>query len=347
MYELYSKWSLPTTYMIGNPAELVEDKIPQMTAFRFVEGEYVEYSERPYHQLTDGQVMYSISPLDRELITRVAMSKYVTEKQLYEYMHLQGRKEYRNQIAQHLKKLVNLRVLQECCLRRPEDTSALSGIPCFRLDYWGRIIALEENVPFHTGNVYVSKGKKKRDELKEDTALEIKRILAANRIMLGLLKSEVSMERFGFVETFRPLENRRYPSSDSKAPIMRVPLNVAIDLSLVFAYEVVRDCQEELERLGNKMKRYYSLEASIEYLMDNVHGYEDAPQLIICGESWEHNLRIKKYLKERNLWDFKIPIYFTEDLLNLQDSNQSVYEITESKEKKWYEMKTVKKISAA
>lgn len=347
MYELYSKWSLPATYMIGNPEELVPDKMPQVTSFRFIEGECVAYSERPYYQLTDGQVMYSIGSLDRELITRVAMSKYVTEKQLYEYMHLQGRKEYRNQIAHHLKKMVNLRVLQECCLRRPEDTSAVSGIHCFRLDYWGRIIALEENVPFHTGNVYVSKGKKKRDELKEDTALEIKRILAANRIMLGLLKGEVSIERFGFVETFRPVENRKYASSDRKAPIMRVPLNVAVDSSLVFAYEVVRDCQEELKRLGEKIIRYYSLEASLEYLMDNVHGYEDTPQLVICGESWEHNLRIKKYLKENNLWDFKIPIYFTEDLLNIQNSEQSVYEITENKEKKWYEMKTVKKIFVA
>lgn len=353
MYELYSKWSIVSTYEAGNAEELLIDRMPEKSLYRYIEGETVKVDCKKKGILNERLLKSCIGTLDREITARVAMSKYLTASQIYEYMHLQGFEETKDQVVNHIRKLVNYRVLQECCLMPPGEIEKGSTLSCYRLDYWGRIIALEEEVPFHREILYISHrrrvelGQEKNMEIYEDSAIKIKRILAANMILLNMLKTGVDMNRFGFLETFRPVEDRGWSQRHGNVPIVRTALNVVFDKAKIRAYEIVRDCPEAYGKLADKIRRYYCLESSWDYLMDNYHGYDDVPQMVICGESWVHNMKIKEFLMQSGLWDERLPILFTEDLLNLENTAQSVYAIAENGECIWEAMSGVKKFYVA
>ena len=52
----------------------------------------------------------------------------------------------------------------------------------------------------------------------------------------------------------------------------------------------------------------------------------------------EHNRKIVEYLKSQNLWNSEDVILFTEDLLNIKDTLQSIYEITGEEGIRWYRL---------
>lgn len=118
--------------------------------------------------------------------------------------------------------------------------------------------------------------------------------------------------------------------------MIRTAANVRIDEESVLAYEVVRDTPDSYEKLLNKIERYYNLVNNEEYLASNFHGDTAYPQMIICGQSLEHNIKIAEYLRENGLWREEDPILFTEDLLNMKRSRVSIYALGEDNTQSWY-----------
>ena len=93
--------------------------------------------------------------------------------------------------------------------------------------------------------------------------------------------------------------------------MLRTAAYVRIDEESVLAYEVVRDTPDSYEKLMSKIERYYNLVNNAEYLASNFHGDTAYPQMIICGESLEHNIKIAEYLRENNMWRGEDPVLFT------------------------------------
>lgn len=150
----------------------------------------------------------------------------------------------------------------------------------------------------------------------------------------GYLLAREAGIRFGIMETFKA--ETEHENLDGC--IIRTAATVKIDAESVLAYEVVRDSADSLEKLADKIRRYYKMIHSRKYSEANYHGDDTVPQLVICGESLKHNRKIMKFLRGEGLWDEDDTILFTEDLLNMKDSLKSIYEITDREEIRWYQL---------
>lgn len=59
-------------------------------------------------------------------------------------------------------------------------------------------------------------------------------------------------------------------------------------------------------------------------------------QMIICGESRNHNIKIAEYLRANGMWSEENTILFTEDLLNMKRSLVSIYALADDNTQNWY-----------
>lgn len=336
MPNLNLKWNLPETYNMGNQAKAMRQKLPTVPAFRFIENEELRVQTKGYFTFEDKDKSKWIDELDEEILTRVAMSKYVTVRQLHEFMCLAGMTDSKDKVERRVKKLVRCRVLRECHLTIPEQEE--HGLHCYKLDHWGFMFARELGVHFHKGNAYYSPRRTKENGVDEDTPVDVKRILMANQIILGLLKSHVALRRFGIMETFRPICDDAACFDGPTNTLFRPTMNIQIDDYSILAYEVIRDFPEAYEKIEEKFRRYINLVESSQYGASNYHNYKEVPQIIYCGESLEHNCKVRAYLQEKGLLEKGVTVLFTEDLLNIQNSSQSIYEIKEDGSRVWYQL---------
>jgi len=58
--------------------------------------------------------------------------------------------------------------------------------------------------------------------------------------------------------------------------------------------------------------------------------------MVICGESLKHNIKIAEFLRNNGMWKKEDPLFFTEDLLNMNHSLVSLYALTEDNSQIWY-----------
>ena len=204
---------------------------------------------------------------------------------------------------------------------------------CYELEYKGHEIAVAKRVDFHSGNQFVGSERRQRENW-YPTAEEIKRILVGNTIITNMLYNGCSMKRFGILETMRP--NQELPITNNC--ILRTAANVLLDDESQLLYEVVRSAPGALEKLGDKVKRYYALIKSETYLETNYYGYKAIPQLVICGENYEHNLEIKRYLGSHGLYSEEDSLLYTEDLLHMKKTLKNLYELDEKGNQSWYRL---------
>ncbi len=269
-----------------------------------------------------------IDEKDIAIIEEVARSKFLTSLQIFEYVKLRGIDVKRPRLRKRILKLIKMRVLQENEMILQNKTR---GVKYYELDIKGYQLAKEQGVMFNMGNRYLPFSRKKELGIQDDPH-DVKRILVGNQIVLGLLLSNAKMERFGIMETMC------IEAQELNGCIIRTAATVKIDSESVLAYEVVRDCPDAYIKLADKVQRYYKMLHNRSYLIGNHHGDTSYPQLVICGESLEHNLKIARYLQSEKLWSREDTILFTEDLLNMQDSLKSIYEIKENQEICWYRL---------
>lgn len=317
------------TYSYVTNADAEKTEIPEKAVFAAVEGEYIVPTLLPKEYSSVDEILAKIDETDLAIIEEIGRSKFLNSLQIYELLSLRGISINRNNLRKKTMKLMRYRVIRESVIMAPKVEK---GIRYYEVEGKGFVIARERGVLFHSGNSYMSYAKRLEQD-KIDTPSSVKRILAGNMVVINALKNGVRMLRFGINETFL-VENEDGCVIDGA--ILRVPATIKIDDNSVLAYEVVRNTPDALEKLTDKVERYYSLLHNERYLFSNHHGDTNVfPQLIICGESLEHNKKIANYLRTMDLWREEDPILFTEDLLNIRDSVKSIYELKDE-ERIWY-----------
>lgn len=155
-----------------------------------------------------------------------------------------------------------------------------------------------------------------------------------NMIVLANLMNGAECDRFGIMETMRPVQE--LPITDGC--IIRTATNIQLDDESILLYEVVRSTPHAMRKLANKINRYYKLINDVRYRQSNYYGYKSVPQLVICGESYEHCIKIDKYLRSRELISEKDSLLYTEDLFYVQQTLQNLYELDEDGQRTWYSL---------
>lgn len=324
----YTKWNDPKTY--GRmTADLAAYAVPENSIFVAREDERIEHSRVQYCMTSVDELRELLDIIDHAIVEAVAVSKYLNYLQIFEFVTLRGYDTDRTKLRKRILKLMKYRVIQE---NEMVSAGAEHGLKYYELDYFGYQLAMEHGVNFHMGNRYVSFSKRREKGMPDDTACDVKRILVGNQIILNLLMSNTQMERFGIMETMRATDLEQAGSSC----IIRTAANVKIDNASMLAYEVVRDTPDSYEKLMSKLDRYYNLIRNEAYLESNYHGDASYPQMIICGESRDHNVKIAEYLRANGKWREENTILFTEDLLNMKRSLVSIYALADDNSQMWY-----------
>ena len=324
----YTKWNDPKSYS-RMTTELAEFVVPETPIFAARDNEHIKHTFVQYCMISEDEIQKLLDDKDIAIVEAIAVAKYLNSLQIYEYITLRGFDISRPRLRKRILKLMKYRVIQE---NEMVPNGSEHGLKYYELDYYGYMIAVEGGVVFHMGNRYVSYSKRQEKGIPNDTPCDVKRILIGNQIVLNLLMSNAQMQRFGIMETMRA-SNLELAGGNC---MFRTAANVRIDETSVLAYEVVRDTPESYEKLIKKLERYYELVHNKEYLASNFHGDTAYPQMIICGESLEHNIKIAKYLKANGMWREEDPILFTEDLLNMKRSLVSIYALTEDYTQSWF-----------
>lgn len=332
----YSKWNDPKCYT-RMTAELAEYAVPENPIYAARDGEYIEHTFVQCCITNVDELHDLLDDTDNAIIEAIAIAKYLNSLQIYEYITLRGFDVARPRLRKRILKLMKYRVIQE---NEMVYAGFEHGLKYYELDYFGYILATESGVNFHIGNRYVPYSKRREKGIPDDTPCDVKRILVGNQIILNLLMSNTQMQRFGIMETMRA-SNLEQAGGNC---MLRTAAYVRIDEGSILAYEVVRDTPCSYQKLTSKIERYYNLVNSAEYLASNFHDDNAYPQIIVCGESFEHNIRIAEFLRENGMWRGEDPILFTEDLLNMKRSLVSIYALEEDNSQKWYTLPQNKSI---
>lgn len=306
------------------------DHIPDIPVYAAREGEEVFMTVLPFNGVPVDEIEESFDAVDYAVIEELGRSKFLSSLQIYQYIGLRGFKVQRQGIRNRLNKMMKLRVVREYELTTPE---AERGLKVYDLDYKGFRIARHRGVLFHKGNRYLSNTKKQELDA-FDTAEDIKRILVGNMIVLAALMNGVACERFGIMETMRPVQEL----SITDGCIIRTAVNIQLDEESILLYEVVRSMPHAMRKLADKVNRYYTLINNSCYRENNYYGHKVVPQLIICGENYEHCVKIDQYLRSRGLISETDSLLYTEDLFYVRQTLQTLYELDETGNRTWYSL---------
>lgn len=306
------------------------DHVPDIPVYAAREGEEVFMTILPFNGMLIEEIEESFDAVDFAVVEELGRSKYLSSLQIYQFIGLRGLTVHRQGIRNRLNKMMKLRIVREYELKTLE---AERGLKVYDLDYKGFQIARHRGVIFHKGNRYLSNTKKQELDA-FDTAEDIKRILVGNMISLADLMNGVACERFGIMETMRPTQE--LPITDGC--IVRTAANIQLDEESILLYEVVRSTPHAMRKLADKVRRYYTLINDNRYRENNYYGHKAVPQLIICGESYEHCVKINQYLHSRGLISETDSLLYTEDLFYVQQTLQTLYELDAAGNRIWYSL---------
>ena len=283
-------------------------------------------------QSNDGNVSATnpvmLDDVDKAIIEEIARSKYISALQIYRFVKLRGLQLKRENTNKRLKKLVNHGYVKEYRIIRESITN---GLKVYEVDSKGMNLAIQNGVIFHKGNRFYSDFVKKEKGIVENPT-DMKRVLVGNMIVQGLLMNQAKLEWFGIQETFH---NTDQDEIDAGC-IIRTAASITIDNDSILLYEVVRNGPDSMDKLCEKLERYYAIVRSPSFIKDNLYGFTSLPQLVICGETYEHNLEIDRYIRNNNMWSEQDTLLYTEDLLHIQPTLVNLYELDEMGNRKWY-----------
>lgn len=306
------------------------DKIPDKPVYSAREDEEVFLTVLPFNATPIEEIEQKFDDVDFAMIEEIARSKYLSSLQVYQFVRLRGLHVQRAGSDRRLKKMMKLRVIREYEIKAPDT---LRGLKVYDLDFKGFQIARQRGVTFNKGNQYISTRKKQELAL-FDTAEDMKRILVGNMIILADLMNGVALDRFGIMETMRLVQ--KLPVMDGC--ILRTAANIQLDEESILLYEVVRSTPHSMRKLADKVTRYYTLANHPRYRENNYYGHASVPQLVICGESYEHCVKIDQYLRSRDLINEKDSLLYTDDLLYVQRTLQNLYELDKDGHRTWYRL---------
>lgn len=325
-----TKWNNPENYKRVTTELLPKETVlPKTSIFALRKKDQLKHYYVQPCETTIEMLHERLDTIDIAIVETIATVKQVTLPQLYAYITLKSFDVTLTDFSERINTLLIYRVIQANDIVHSHEDN---GLRYYELDYFGYQLALANGLPFHAGNRYISYSNRKANGLLLDTACDVKRILVGNQIILNLLINQAPMKRFGIMETFR-CTDVLYGENHC---LVRTTANVCIDDTSMLAYDVVRDTPTSYENLKDKIVRYYSLIHNTAYLESNYYNFTSYPQLVICGESLEHNIKIADYLRANGLWSKDDTILFTEDLLNMNHSLVSIYALEDDNSQTWY-----------
>ena len=308
----------------------VRQRVHDKAAYATEDNEIVNRVMTPYCYTPAEKIRSMLDEADIAIIEEVARSKYLASLQIYQYLGLRGIRLQRTGLRNRIKKMVKFHILREYEITRQ---GAEAGLRYYELGGLGFLIARERGVAFHKGNCFLKEQTRIDQGVVEDP-VKVKRVLAANMVILGLLRNGAAMDGFAFNETVRPIQDG--PITDDC--ILRTQGMFWINEDSVFLVEVVRSTPNGMRKIADKVSRYYALVNNNAYLAENAHGHRALPQLIICAESPEHARKIDAYLRNKGLWSERDTILYTHDLLYMKDTLRTFYELTEDGTQVWYSL---------
>ena len=343
MLNFNTKWNYANTYMVQ---PYLFNHLLEVPALHYMEGEMVKEMKQPFNKKSEKEMMNLFDKTDQEIIFRVAMSKYLLIDQIHQYLWLSGIRISSGDICRRLRKLIMTRTIKQ--VEIVDSQTECKKLDCYKLDYWGGRFVFYRGMYLHKGIKYLPY-KSAKVQGKLDTSADIKRILAANQILLNLLKDKVDMGCFGFMETLRPQTEDYDFYEKGIAPLVRPQLSVVLHQSevltenmaspLLFCYEIVRNQPDAMDKLVEKMGRFAALDDNENYPSKNYHSYAKEACLVLCGESESHNRVIYEFLQKSGFFQSNNKIFFTDDKL-IRKGITAVYEIKEDGVILWHELRT-------
>lgn len=303
-------------------------RVHDKAVFAVEDGEVVARRPAPYCYTPVEKIRSMLDEVDVAIVEEVARSKYLVSLQIFQYLGLRGFQLHRPGLRNRINKLVKFHVLREYEILRE---GATSGLRYYELDGLGFLIARERGVEFHKGNRFL-KGQTKAELGIVEDAVAVKRVLAANMVILGLLRNGAVMDGFAFNETIRPMQEAPITNDC----ILRSQGMLWVGDDSIFLIEAVRSAPESLNKIADKVSRYYALVNNATYLASNAHGHTALPQLVICAESPEHARQIDRHLREKGLWSETDTLLYTHDLVFMKNTLRIFYELKENGTQVWY-----------
>ena len=319
----YSEYNDPLFYRNAEEEEMLDMPLIPANYFKTEKNEEVfpvhcgRMKRKPPEEMDR-----TLDNIDREIICIAALAKYVIPYQIYTYLKLKGADISRNSLNERLQKLAQKGIL---FIRDVRGLGEQVRVRVYMVTRLGEKIAGIHGIFFHKGN-------KASYYDSNIEAADVKKYLMGNQIIINLLLNNASMIRFGIAETVR-IESEYVETGDC---IFRPTVEVWIDDDSVLAFEVACDMPEKYIKLADKVRRYYLCMDREDYLLANFHADLAYPQLVICGENFEHNKKIVKFLNENALWREEHPILFTENHLHVNGTLTTIYTIDADGKQQWF-----------
>ena len=254
------------------------------------------FFRKPDSYLTEEEVNALIESGDLDatcvqITCLVASGLYLTEPQIRAHLALRGEVLTPEELKEKIDLLLRCNFLRrvECCLR------SRVTLACYCTGVQGNAVAKSADVHLHRGNCYMSK--QKRMQLNKgvvDEPQEIKRVVQANMVILGLLNAGIPMAHYGIRETLRTDDGG---ISDS---IVRTIGTMQLDRANHLVLEVIRK-DSDWEAVWSKIDRFSRMIKRPDFLETVTISLEGLPQLIVCGEDDTHNRQIHQMLERRGI----------------------------------------------
>lgn len=325
VYNDFTKITNPRYYRNTNGSLLSwEDYWPPL--FRMEEGDTLSKTFVSSNSVPSKDILENLLPHEVAAIEEIARSKFLTSFQIFQFLNLRGYSVSHTALKEILYKLVELKVLQEYTLSNSDDSLTC----CYCLDRKGCTIAQLCGILFHSGNRFTDLASRK-DLCYAYAPRDIKRTLLGNQIIINLLLGNCKMQEFGMLKAFAPVIFQ----GDDELSIYYCASYITVSSDSVLVFDVIRDDDKSLFSMLNRLKQYYNILHTDEYLnYQDVNAY---PQLILCGENLDCNMKFARLMKASDLWREEDPVLFTEDSLLYQTPLQAFYTLDDSKQT-WYEL---------
>ena len=246
------------------------------------------YTEEEINGFIDSGVLDTLCV---QITCLVASGLYLTEPQIRAHLAIRGAVSDPEAVRERIELLLRCNFLRrvECRLR------SRVTLECYCTGAAGNAVACAADVYLHRGNGYMSK--QKRLQLNKgvvDEPQEIKRVVQANMVILGLLNAGIPMAHYGIRETLRTDDGG---TTDS---IVRTIGTLQLDPANHLVLEVVRK-DSDWEAVWSKIDRFSRMIKRPDFLETVTIKMESLPQLVICGEDDTHNRQIHQMLEKRGI----------------------------------------------
>lgn len=272
--------------------DMTAEKVPERTAFAAQEGEYRAFSqdEKADNVMATLRALErgDISEFDIQIVCLVAYHKYMTTRQLTEYMTLMGYKVKPEKVLSSVKKLCKYHIL---LISNFTDGERKAGFLVVSLDKAGSQIAQQRRVPHVPFSPYE----------RVEEAWRVKKELASVQIQLAWLKSGIPLDE---VVTRDMIKGRI-----EEGAVVRPHVTVQLASGDVLLYEIVRSQMFWEKTLEDKLHRYAKVLSS---LQETDYSRKSEPILVLCAEDEEHAAKIRALAEKAGIPEECV--FYTNDL---------------------------------